>query len=79
MSLWYLPAAVSAALRVRARAVEVDHHDRLVPDDPAVVAAGDRQHVPRAGDALGAVVHADAQATAHLVLEMLDLAAVGAG
>src|SRR4051794_14458888 len=43
------------------------------------MAAGDRQHVPRSGDELGAVVHADAQATAHLVLEVLDLAAVGAG
>src|SRR5919108_430523 len=54
----------SAALRVVARPVPVDDHDRLVAHDPGVVAARERSDVARTGNELGAVVHPDPQPAA---------------
>src|SRR5919108_1394899 len=68
----------SAALRVVARPVPVDDHDRLVAHDPGVVAARERSDVARTGNELGAVVHPDPQPAAYVVLEVRRLAAVGA-
>src|SRR5919108_518625 len=56
----------SAVLRVVAGAVPVDNHRRLVADHPAVVAARQRGDLARAGDELGAVVHADRELAAQL-------------
>src|SRR4051812_32522343 len=66
----------SAGLRVVARPVPVDHHDLLVADDPGVVAARQGRDVPGTGDQLGAVVHADRQPAAEVVLEVRRLAAL---
>src|SRR5919108_1961355 len=69
----------SAVLRVVAGAVPVDDHNGLVSDDPGVVAARQRGDLARAGDELGAVVHADRELAAHVVLEVRRLAAVRSG
>src|SRR3954454_12805164 len=71
-------APVSPLLGVVARAVPVDDDSRLVPDDPAVVAARQRGDVARSRDELGAVVHADRNPAAHVVLEVRRVAAVRA-
>src|SRR5918912_464732 len=68
---------ISAAFRVVAGAVPVDDHDRLVAEDPGVVAARQRRDVTGAGDKLGAVVHPDRQPSRDVVLEVGRLAAVG--
>src|SRR5919197_3767175 len=69
----------SAVLRVFAGAVPVDDHNGLVADDPGVVAARQRGDLAGAGDELGAVVHADRELAADVVLEMRGLAAVRSG
>ena len=69
----------SACPCVVAGAEPVDDDHRLVADDPGVVAARQRGDVAGAGDELGAVVHADREPPAHVVLEVRRLAAVGAG
>src|ERR671936_849834 len=69
----------SAVLRVVAGAVPVDDHNGLVSDDPGVVAARQRGDLAGAGDELGAVVHADRELAADVVLEMRGLAAVRSG
>src|SRR5439155_4191383 len=67
----------SGGLGVIAGAVEVDHHRRLVADDPGVVAARQGGKVSRPRHKLGAVVHADAKPPAYVVLDMRCLAACG--
>src|SRR5919201_2546897 len=69
----------SAVLRVVTGAVPVDNHRRLVADHPRVVAARQRGDLARAGDELGAVVHADRELAADVVLEVRRLAAVRSG
>src|SRR5690348_12734600 len=70
-------ACRSTCLRVVARPVPVDDDDRLVAQYPRVVAPWQRGDVSGLGDDLGAVVHADRQPAAHVVLEMRSFAAVG--
>src|SRR5438034_1003809 len=67
----------SGGLGVIAGAVEVDHHRRLVADDPGVVAARQGGKVSGPRHKLGAVVHADAKPPADVVLEVRGLAACG--
>src|SRR5919198_5994813 len=69
----------SAVLRVVAGAVPVDDHNGLVSDDPGVVAAWKRGDLAGAGYELGAVVHADRELAADVVLEVRRLAAVRSG
>src|SRR5919204_4833050 len=69
----------SAVLRVVAGAVPVDDHNGLVSDDPGVVTARQRGDLAGAGDELGAVVHADRELAADVVLEVRRLAAVRSG
>jgi hypothetical protein len=57
-------------------AVPVDDDGRLVAYDPGVVAARQRGDVAGPGDHLCAVVHADPQPAADVVLEVRRLAAV---
>src|SRR5690606_21215459 len=59
--------------------VPVDDHGGLVADHPAVVARAQAGDVTGAGLHLGAVVHQDAEAAAHVVLEVRCLAALGPG
>src|SRR5919197_6679877 len=69
----------ASVLRVVAGAVPIDDHDGLVSDDPGVVAARQRGDLAGAGDELGAVVHADRELAADVVLEVRRLAAVRCG
>src|ERR671936_1517050 len=69
----------SAVLRVVTGAVPVDDHNRLVSDDPGVVAARQRGDLAGAGDELGAVVHTDRELAGDVVLEVRRLAAVRSG
>src|SRR4051812_37114696 len=66
-------------LAVIARAVPVDHDDRVVADDPGVVTARKRGDVAGAGEDLGAVVHQDRKPATHVVLEVGCLATRGPG
>src|SRR3954449_6430467 len=68
-------AMPSGALGVVAGAEPVHDDRRLVAHDPGVVAAGQRGDVARLGDELGAIVHADRQPAADVVLEVRCLAA----
>src|SRR2546421_1228488 len=68
-------ATPSAALGVVAGPEPVDDDRRLVAHDPRVVAAGQRGDIARLGDELGAVVHANRQPAADVVLEVRRLAA----
>src|SRR4051794_18873918 len=68
-------AVPSVALGVVAGAEPVHDDRRLVAHDPGVVAAGQRGDVAGPGDELGAVVHADGQPAADVVLEVRCLAA----
>src|ERR1700733_9816815 len=69
----------SGLLGVVAGAVPVDDDNGLLADDPGVVAAGQRGDVAGTGDEFGAVVHADGEPSADVVLEVRCLAAVGLG
>src|SRR5262245_1699062 len=62
-----------------ARAVPIDHHCRFISDNPCVVAAWQGRDVAGPGDELGAVVHANGEAAAHVVLEVRRFAAGSAG
>src|SRR6186997_161002 len=64
---------------VAAGAVPVDDDRRLVADHPGVVTAGQGGDVARSGDELRAVVHADRELAADVILEVRCLAARGLG
>src|SRR5271165_3761599 len=72
-------ARLFSALGVMARANPVDDDGWLVADDPGVVSARKRCDVARAGDELRAVVHPDRETSAHVILEVRRLAALGLG
>src|SRR5271166_5330546 len=62
---------------VVAGAEPVDGNDRLIADNPGVMTTRERRDITRTGDELAAIVHANRQPPAHVVLEMRRLAAVG--
>src|ERR1017187_3072936 len=73
----FRPGATSTRLGVVARPVPVDDYHGLLAHHPRVVPAGQRGDIAGPGDHLGAVVHANCELPAHVILEVRRLATVG--
>src|ERR1035441_4147708 len=71
------PGATSTRLGVVTRPVPVDDYHGLLAHHPRVVPAGQRGDIAGPGDHLGAVVHANCELPAHVILEVRRLATVG--
>lgn len=66
-------------LRVVCHPLEVDRDHRLGSHDPTVMAWWKERHVAWPTVELGPVVHANPQHSRHVILEVLDFAALGLG
>src|ERR1700683_618368 len=74
-----LAADLSGPLGVVTGTKPVDHHHRLLADDPGVVAFRERGDISGTRDELRAIVHPDGEFAGDVVLEMRGFAARGLG